>query len=61
MDGIDVAKPSQHRLRCHEQSCLMRWAAAWSTEQIANRLPIEFPYDGSLRISHEAITTGAIR
>lgn len=39
----------------------MRWAAAWSSEQIANRLPIEFPDDGSFRILHEAITTGAIR
>jgi len=39
----------------------MRWAAAWSSEQIAHRLPIEFPDDESLRISHEAITTGAIR
>ena len=28
---------------------------AWSPEQIANRLPIDFPDDGSMRISHEAI------
>jgi IS30 family transposase len=32
-----------------------RWAAAWSPEQIANRLPIDFPDDKSMRISHEAI------
>ena len=32
-----------------------RWATAWSPEQIANRLPIDFPDDGSMRISHEAI------
>jgi transposase, IS30 family len=32
-----------------------RWASSWSPEQIANRLPIEFPADGSMRISHEAI------
>ena len=32
-----------------------RWATSWSPEQIANRLPIEFPDDGSMRISHEAI------
>jgi IS30 family transposase len=32
-----------------------RWVTAWSPEQIANRLPIEFPDDGSMRISHEAI------
>ena len=28
---------------------------AWSPEQIARRLPIEFPGDESMRISHEAI------
>jgi IS30 family transposase len=32
-----------------------RWATAWSPEQIANRLPIDFPDDESMRISHEAI------
>jgi IS30 family transposase len=32
-----------------------RWAQAWSPEQIANRLRIEFPDDASMRISHEAI------
>ena len=32
-----------------------RWALAWSPEQIANRLPIDFPDDESMRISHEAI------
>ena len=32
-----------------------RWAKAWSPEQIANRLRIDFPDDGSMRISHEAI------
>jgi IS30 family transposase len=32
-----------------------RWATAWSPEQIARRLPIEFPDDESMRISHEAI------
>lgn len=32
-----------------------RWASAWSPEQIANRLPIDFPDDESMRISHEAI------
>jgi IS30 family transposase len=32
-----------------------RWATAWSPEQIANRLPVEFPEDESMRISHEAI------
>ena len=32
-----------------------RWASSWSPEQIANRLPVEFPDDESMRISHEAI------
>ena len=32
-----------------------RWAAAWSPEQISNRLKIDFPDDESMRISHEAI------
>jgi transposase, IS30 family len=32
-----------------------RWAQSWSPEQIANRLRVDFPDDGSMRISHEAI------
>ncbi len=32
-----------------------RWARAWSPEQIANRLKIDFPDDASMRVSHEAI------
>ena len=32
-----------------------RWVKAWSPEQISNRLPIDFPDDESMRISHEAI------
>ncbi len=32
-----------------------RWSTAWSPEQIAGRLPIDFPGDDSMRISHEAI------
>jgi IS30 family transposase len=31
------------------------WVRAWSPEQIANRIRIDFPDDGSMRISHEAI------
>lgn len=31
------------------------WVTAWSPQQIANRLPAEFPDDESMRISHEAI------
>lgn len=32
-----------------------RWSTAWSPEQIANRLKVDFPDDESMRISHEAI------
>lgn len=32
-----------------------RWSLAWSPEQISHRLKIDFPDDGSMRISHEAI------
>ena len=32
-----------------------RWVNAWSPEQIANRLELDFPDDESMRISHEAI------
>lgn len=32
-----------------------RWSRAWSPQQISNRLPIDFPEDTSMRISHEAI------
>jgi hypothetical protein len=32
-----------------------RWSTAWSPEQIAHRLKVEFPGDESMRISHEAI------
>lgn len=31
------------------------WVRAWSPEQIAERLKLDFPDDGSIRISHEAI------
>ena len=32
-----------------------RWAAAWSPQQIAHRLRLDFPEDATMRISHEAI------
>jgi IS30 family transposase len=32
-----------------------RWVQGWSPEQIAARLPVDFPDDESMRISHEAI------
>lgn len=32
-----------------------RWSTAWSPEQIARRLPLDYPKDRTMRISHEAI------
>jgi IS30 family transposase len=41
--------------RRHGRRQNRRWARAWSPEQIARRLPLDFPDDGTMRISHEAI------
>ena len=41
------------RRAVHRQS--RRWSTAWSPEQIARRLLIDYPEDQSMRISHEAI------
>lgn len=41
--------------RRHGRRADRRWATAWSPEQIANRLRVDFPEDESMRISHEAI------
>lgn len=43
-------KTRRHGRRQHR-----RWALAWSPEQIAHRLPLDFPDDPTMRISHEAI------
>jgi IS30 family transposase len=43
------------RRRRHGPRQPRRWARAWSPEQIARRLPRDFPDDESMRISHEAI------
>ena len=48
-----VAAPWKGLNKPHRQD--RRWSRAWSPEQIAHRLPIDFPEDGSMRISHEAI------
>ena len=55
-DGQSVGPPSpkwQGRNKPHRGD--RRWVQAWSPEQIAQRLPLDFPDDGTMRISHEAI------
>jgi IS30 family transposase len=55
-DGAAVPGPHVRWIgRRHGRRKDRRWARAWSPEQIANRLPVEFPDDDSMRISHEAI------
>ena len=56
-DGVPVAGPrvAPWNGRRHGPRKDRRWTNAWSPEQIARRLPIEFPDDESMRISHEAI------
>ena len=41
--------------RRHGRRADRRWGKCWSTQQISRRLPIDFPHDESIRISHEAI------
>jgi IS30 family transposase len=43
-------KGRRHGRRQHR-----RWARAWSPEQIARRLRLDFPEDATMRIGHEAI------
>jgi IS30 family transposase len=41
--------------RRHGRRTHRRWGRAWSPVQIAHRLPVDFPEDLAMRISHEAI------
>jgi IS30 family transposase len=59
-----IAKPSGELVagpevpwigRRHGRRADRRWARAWSPEQIAHRLVVDFPHDESMRVSHEAI------
>ena len=55
-DGASFAGPDvvwKGRRAVHRQS--RRWSSAWSPEQIARRLLLDFPEDPVMRISHEAI------
>jgi transposase, IS30 family len=55
-DGAAVPGPQVRWIgRRHGRRTDRRWAHSWSPEQIVNRLRIDFPDDGSMRISHEAI------
>jgi IS30 family transposase len=55
-DGSPVAGPPVRWIgRRHGRRKDRRWARAWSPEQISNRLPVDFPDDDSMRVSHEAI------
>ena len=54
--GVAVPGPAvSWKGRRHGRRQDRRWARAWSPEQIARRLPVEFPDDETMRISHEAI------
>ena len=54
--GVPVPGPAvPWKGRRHGPRKDRRWARAWSPEQIAQRLPIDFPDDKTMRISHEAI------
>src|SRR5829696_5810712 len=55
-DGTAVPGPAVRWIgRRHGRRQHRRWASSWSPEQIANRLPVDFPDDDWMRISHEAI------
>jgi IS30 family transposase len=55
-DGHPVSGPQVPWIgRRHGRRKDRRWAAAWSPEQISNRLPMDFPDDESMRVSHETI------
>src|SRR5687767_14795603 len=54
--GVPIPGPAvSWKGRRHGQRQDRQWARAWSPEQIARRLPIDFPDDKTMRISHEAI------
>ena len=56
-DGTAVAGPATAPWKGRNKPVRQdrRWVRAWSPEQIARRLPVDFPHDDAMRISHEAI------
>jgi IS30 family transposase len=55
-DGRPIAGPNVPWAgRRHGRRQDRRWGVAWSPEQISNRLKVDFPDDGSMRISPETI------
>jgi hypothetical protein len=55
-DGTPIPGPEVRWIgRRHGRRKDRRWALSWSPEQVANRLPVDFPDDASMRVSHEAI------
>ncbi|MGW2184025.1 IS30 family transposase [Streptomyces sp. NPDC001732] len=56
-DGTSISGPTTGkwtgRNKPHRKD--RAWVQAWSPEQIANRIKLDFPDDESMRISHEAI------
>lgn len=54
--GTAVPGPSvPWKGRRHGRRQDRRWGKAWSPQQIANRLRLDYPEDATMRISHEAI------
>jgi transposase, IS30 family len=54
--GVPVPGPAvTWKGRRHGPRKNRRWANAWSPEQIARRLRVDFPDDETMRISHEAL------
>ncbi len=56
LDGAVIHGPlGTWKGRRHGPRQERRWGTAWSPEQIARRLRVDFPGDDTMRISHEAI------
>ena len=54
--GVAVPGPTvSWKGRRHGPRKDRRWASAWSPEQIAHRIRLDFPDDETMRISHEAV------